>query len=68
MAATDLVQILVGGDVIEHGIGQIPVRVSQLTASLTLETKRLVPSSPSFVFPMLRHGDWWHQMLSIASL
>jgi membrane associated rhomboid family serine protease len=66
--STYLVQVLVGGDVVERAIGLIPARVSSLTTHTPLGGGQQVPAWLTLVTYMFPHKSWWHVTMNMAGL
>src|SRR6478735_3686081 len=65
---TYLVQVLVGGDVVERAVGLIPARVSNLATLLVVGGGQQVPAWLTLITYMFPHGAWWHVTMNMAGL
>jgi membrane associated rhomboid family serine protease len=65
---TYLVQVLVGGDVVERAVGLIPARVSHLATLTAVGGGQQVPAWLTLFTYMFPHGAWWHVMMNMAGL
>lgn len=65
---TYLVQVLVGGDVVERAVGLIPARISDLATLEVVGDGQPVPAWLTFLSYMFPHGAWWHVTMNMAGL
>ncbi len=65
---TYLVQVLVGGNVVERAVGLIPARISNLPTLLVLGGGQQVPAWLTLITYMFPHGAWWHVTMNMAGL
>lgn len=65
---TYLLQVLVGGDVVERAVGLIPARVSHLATLTAVGGGQQVPAWLTLITYMFPHRGWWHVMMNMAGL